>query len=232
MREPTPKIKAPKGVRQDIEEEDDEESYYRYIKENPTAGQQADDSDSEQVEYDDDGNPIRLAKKHIDPLPPIDHSTMQYEPFEKNFYEEHGDIKSLTSSQVEELKIKLGIRVSGVLIPKPVCSFAHFNFDEKLISIIRKSEFTQPTAIQSQAIPAALSGRDVIGIAQTGSGKTAAFLWPMIVHILDQPTLKPGNNVAKVIAGSRKNEFFCRRWPCWTYLGSNSRIKSTDIHGS
>lgn len=51
--------------------------------------------------------------------------------------------------------------------------------------------------IQSQAIPAALSGRDVIGIAQTGSGKTAAFLWPMIVHILDQPELKPGNIIIK-----------------------------------
>lgn len=45
---------------------------------------------------------------------------------------------------------------------------------------------------QAQAIPAALSGRDVIGIAQTGSGKTAAFLWPMIVHIMDQPALKEG----------------------------------------
>ena len=46
--------------------------------------------------------------------------------------------------------------------------------------------------MQAQAIPAALSGRDVIGIAQTGSGKTAAFLWPMIVHIMDQPALKEG----------------------------------------
>lgn len=36
---------------------------------------------------------------------------------------------------------------------------------------------------------AALSGRDVIGIAQTGSGKTAAFIWPMLVHIMDQDYL-------------------------------------------
>jgi superfamily II DNA/RNA helicase len=34
-----------------------------------------------------------------------------------------------------------------------------------------------------------MSGRDVIGIAKTGSGKTAAFLWPMLVHIMDQPRL-------------------------------------------
>lgn len=146
--QPTPKIKPLKGVRHDIEEEDDEESYYRFIKENPMAGQQADDSDSEQIEYDEDGNPLRLAKKHIDPLPPIDHSTIQYEPFEKNFYEEHDGIRNLTGDQVEDLKIKLGIRVSGVSVPKPVCSFAHFSFDEKLMNVIRKSEFTQPTAIQ------------------------------------------------------------------------------------
>ena len=85
--DPSNKTKV-KGVRQDIEEEDDEESYYRYIKENPLAGLQADDSDSEQIEYDEDGNPIKIAKKHIDPLPPMDHSNITYPPFEKNFYEE------------------------------------------------------------------------------------------------------------------------------------------------
>ena len=56
--------------------------------------------------------------------------------------------------------------------------------------MIRKSEYTQPTPIQAQAIPVALSGRDLIGIAKTGSGKTAAYLWPMIVHIMDQPQLR------------------------------------------
>lgn len=40
--------------------------------------------------------------------------------------------------------------------------------------------------IPSKAIPIALSGRDIIGIAKTGSGKTAAFIWPMLVHIMDQ----------------------------------------------
>lgn len=57
----------------------------------------------------------------------------------------------------------------------------------------------QPTPIQSQAIPTALSGRDLIGIAKTGSGKTAAFLWPLIVHILDQPRLKPGDGIIGLI---------------------------------
>lgn len=40
--------------------------------------------------------------------------------------------------------------MSGFSVPKPVCSFAHFNFDEALMAVIRKLEYTQPTPIQSQ----------------------------------------------------------------------------------
>jgi len=50
--------------------------------------------------------------------------------------------------------------------------------------------FEAPTAIQSQALPAIMSGRDVIGIAKTGSGKTIAFLLPMFRHIKDQKPLE------------------------------------------
>lgn len=44
-----------------------------------------------------------------------------------------------------------------------------------------------------QSIPIALLGRDIIGIAKTGSGKTAAYLWPALVHIMDQPELQVGD---------------------------------------
>jgi len=45
----------------------------------------------------------------------------------------------------------------------------------------------------SQGIPIALSGRDIIGIAKTGSGKTAAYIWPLLIHIMDQRELQPGD---------------------------------------
>ncbi len=86
-----------------------------------------------------------MNQKIIDPLPPIDHSTIEYESFEKNFYQEHDEIKALSSQQVEDLRKVFGIKVSGFAAPKPVSSFAHFNFDEQLMKVIRKSEFTQPT---------------------------------------------------------------------------------------
>lgn len=93
----------------------------------------------------------------------------------------------------------MNLRVGGLKPPRPVCSFAHFQFDKLLIEAIRKSEYEQPTPIQAMAIPAALSGRDVLGIAKTGSGKTAAYLWPAIVHIMDQPDLKTGEGPIAVI---------------------------------
>ena len=70
---------------------------------------------------------------------------------------------------------------------------------------IIKAEYSQPTPIQSQAIPIALSGRDCLGIAKTGSGKTAAYLWPMLIHIMDQPELKPGDGpIGLILAPTRE----------------------------
>lgn len=209
--EPTPmkmstkeSVKDSRGVRADLEEEDAEESYYRYMEKNPNAGVGSfvtgSDDEAEYCEYDEDGNPIPSnAKRQIDPLPMIYHSEITYPKFEKNFYNEHEEIAKLSVAEVVELRRKLGIRVSGPSAPKPVTSFAHFNFDEQLLKTIRKLEYTQPTPIQAQAIPAALSGRDLIGIAKTGSGKTAAFIWPLIVHIMDQPELKKGDGPIGVI---------------------------------
>uniref|UniRef100_A0A069DW43 RNA helicase n=1 Tax=Panstrongylus megistus TaxID=65343 RepID=A0A069DW43_9HEMI len=194
-----------KGIRDDIEEEDVEESYYRYMEENPRAGIQEEESDME-IEYDEDGNPIAPKKsKYIDPLPAIDHSTIEYSEFIKNFYVEHEDIANLDENKVVDLRTTLGIRVSGANPPKPVTSFGHFGFDEQLMKAIRKSEYTQPTPIQAQAVPAALSGRDIIGIAKTGSGKTAAFIWPLLVHIMDQKELTVGDGpIGLILAPTRE----------------------------
>uniref|UniRef100_A0A3B4VMB1 ATP-dependent RNA helicase DDX42 n=1 Tax=Seriola dumerili TaxID=41447 RepID=A0A3B4VMB1_SERDU len=187
------------GIRDDIEEEDEQEAYFRYMAENPTAGL-TQEEEEENIDYDSDGNPIAAAtKKIIMPLPPIDHSEIDYSPFEKNFYNEHEELSNLTGTQVLELRQKLNLRVSGAAPPKPCTSFAHFSFDEQLMHQIRKSEYTQPTPIQCQGVPIALSGRDMIGIAKTGSGKTAAFIWPMLVHIMDQKELEAGEGPIAVI---------------------------------
>jgi superfamily II DNA/RNA helicase len=58
--------------------------------------------------------------------------------------------------------------------------FADLGLSEQLIQAVTDSGYTTPTAIQAQAIPSVLMGKDIIGIAQTGTGKTAAFVLPMI----------------------------------------------------
>ena len=60
-----------------------------------------------------------------------------------------------------------------------------------LLRAISEKGYTVPTEIQSAAIPAILSGRDIVGSAQTGSGKTAAFALPMLHHIAQTPSNAP-----------------------------------------
>lgn len=66
-------------------------------------------------------------------------------------------------------------------------TFADLGVREELCDACENLKFTTPTPIQAQAIPLALEGRDVIGLAETGSGKTAAFVLPILQSLLDKP---------------------------------------------
>ncbi len=68
-------------------------------------------------------------------------------------------------------------------IPSSPTRFSELGLAPKLLEILEKARFSSPTPIQEQAIPVALQGEDVIGIAQTGTGKTLAFSLPMIQQI-------------------------------------------------
>lgn len=67
-------------------------------------------------------------------------------------------------------------------------TFAELGLSEKVLKAIEDAGYTQPTPIQNQAIPLALEGRDLIGLAQTGTGKTAAFTLPIIEQLVDGPS--------------------------------------------
>jgi superfamily II DNA/RNA helicase len=62
-------------------------------------------------------------------------------------------------------------------------SFSHLGLSEKVLSAVAAAGYTTPTPIQDQAIPHVLAGNDVLGIAQTGTGKTAAFTLPMLTKL-------------------------------------------------
>ena len=74
-------------------------------------------------------------------------------------------------------------QVQGRGVPRPVAAFDEVGFPEYLMTTIRAQGFPSPTPIQCQAWPMALSGRDLVAIAQTGSGKTISFALPAMLHI-------------------------------------------------
>jgi ATP-dependent RNA helicase RhlE len=67
-------------------------------------------------------------------------------------------------------------------------AFESFGLHESLLKVLPEIGFEKPTPIQQQAIPVVLSGKDLLGSAQTGTGKTAAFLLPVLHRLLTEPT--------------------------------------------
>nr|CAD1833572.1 unnamed protein product [Ananas comosus var. bracteatus] len=108
----------------------------------------------------------------------------------RTYYEEKPSISGMSEQDVADYRKSLGFRVSGFDVSKPIKLFEDCGFSTALMNAISKQGYEKPTPIQCQALPIVLSGRDIIGIAKTGSGKTVAFVLPMIVHIMDQPEIE------------------------------------------
>uniref|UniRef100_A0A7C9AE21 RNA helicase n=1 Tax=Opuntia streptacantha TaxID=393608 RepID=A0A7C9AE21_OPUST len=93
------------------------------------------------------------------------------------------------------------VEVSGQDVPPAVNSFAEIDLGDGLNENIKRCKYVKPTPIQRHAIPIAMAGRDLMACAQTGSGKTAAFCFPIIAGILRQGLPPPrGGRVAFPLA--------------------------------
>lgn len=139
-------------------------------------------------------------------------------------------MKERPQSEVQAYRKKHDITVTGNDVPKPTTTFEEASFPDYVLSEVQRSGFKEPTPIQGQSWPVALSGRDVIGIAQTGSGKTCAYILPAIVHINAQPYLNKGDGpIVLVLAPTRElaNQI---KEDCAKFGGS-SRIKCTCVYG-
>ncbi|XP_061155747.1 probable ATP-dependent RNA helicase DDX46 isoform X3 [Syngnathus typhle] len=133
-------------------------------------------------------------------LEPVDHGKIQYEPYRKNFYVEVPDLARMSNEDVIAYRLELeGITVKGKGCPKPIKTWVQCGVSMKILNALKKQGYEKPTPIQAQAIPAVMSGRDLIGIAKTGSGKTVAFLLPMFRHIVDQRPLEESEGPIAVI---------------------------------
>ncbi|KAK7925220.1 hypothetical protein WMY93_007530 [Mugilogobius chulae] len=124
-------------------------------------------------------------------LEPVDHGKIEYESYRKNFYVEVPELAKMSPEEVIAYRAELeGITVKGKGCPKPIRTWVQCGVSMKILNSLKKHNYEKPTPIQAQAIPAIMSGRDLIGIAKTGSGKTIAFLLPMFRHIMDQRPLE------------------------------------------
>ncbi|KAH8551768.1 P-loop containing nucleoside triphosphate hydrolase protein [Umbelopsis sp. PMI_123] len=90
-------------------------------------------------------------------------------------------------------KEDFNISCKGGGIPNPIRSWPESNLPQKILDVIDQVGYKDPTPIQRQTIPIGLQNRDIIGIAETGSGKTASFVIPMLVYINDLPKLDESN---------------------------------------
>jgi ATP-dependent RNA helicase RhlE len=105
-------------------------------------------------------------------------------------------------------------------------SFQNFNLDARLLAGIKDAGFDTPTPIQQQAIPQVLEERDVMGLAQTGTGKTAAFMLPILQRLTTGPRRRvralivvPTRELAEQIHEATKD------------LGRHTKIRSTTVYG-
>jgi ATP-dependent RNA helicase RhlE len=105
-------------------------------------------------------------------------------------------------------------------------SFESFTLDARIRAGIQLAGYSTPTPIQKQAIPPSLQGRDLIGIAQTGTGKTAAFMLP----ILQRLTTHPGRGVRALILAPTR-ELAEQTHQATRQLGGRTRVRSVSIYG-
>jgi ATP-dependent RNA helicase DDX5/DBP2 len=150
--------------------------------------------------------------------------------FEKNFYHEHPAVAARPDHEVQQFLQENEITTKGAHAPRPVMSFVEAGFPDYVLHAIQRAGYTKPSPIQSVPWPVALSGRDMIGVAATGSGKTAGFLLPAIVHINAQPELKRGDGPIVLGLAPTRELAVQIQGECEKF-GKASRIRSSCVYG-
>ena len=110
----------------------------------------------------------------------------------RNGIDIHWSAKPLERMRERDWRIfkeDFNIATKGGNIPNPMRSWKESGLPSRLLDIVDQVGYAEPSAVQRAAIPVALQSRDLIGVAVTGSGKTAAFLLPLLVYISELPEL-------------------------------------------
>jgi len=117
-------------------------------------------------------------------------------------------LREMTPERADELRKKWHILVEGRDLPPPIKNFRDMRFPPAILDALTAKGIARPTPIQVQGLPVALSGRDMIGIAFTGSGKTLVFTLPLLMWALQEelrmPLTRGEGPVGIIVAPSRE----------------------------
>ena len=109
-------------------------------------------------------------------------------------------------------------------------SFKNLNIISPLQRVLTKEKYTTPTPIQVKAIPYLLKGNDLIGIAQTGTGKTAAFALPILQRMSEEPKI-PFQGAPRVLVLAPTRELAAQIGQSFATYGHFLRFRHTVIFG-
>ena len=153
-------------------------------------------SQSQQIDWMEDrgkkqrpGDRLKKPKWDLSSLPQV----------VRNFYREHPSVSRRKDIAIQEFRKSRDINVKGRDVLKPIVSIEETNFPTHLLEQLQSSNIFDPTAIQCQGWPIALAGRNLVAVAETGSGKTLSYLLPGIVHATYQPFLAPDEGPIVVV---------------------------------
>ncbi len=104
--------------------------------------------------------------------------------------------------------------------------FKKFNLDQRLLAAVNHAGYVVPTPVQNEAIPAALAGHDIIGTAQTGTGKTAAFVLPILNRLLTGPKRR-----VRALVLTPTRELAEQNHETFREFGAGTGIRSATIYG-
>lgn len=103
-------------------------------------------------------------------------------------------VRHRTSADNDRLREKYRIVVEGANVPPPCRTFADMKIPPPVTKELKKRGISRPNPFQMQGLPILFSGRDMIGIASTGSGKTLVFTLPLVMYCIEQETKMPFND--------------------------------------
>lgn len=166
------------------------------------------------------------------PLSEPDWTSLNLTPITKDFYQPNESALARSADEIAAFRAEHQITVASDpdTIPNPMLSFEDITLPPYVAGELQKRAYAKPTPIQAQGWPIALSGQNMVGIAQTGSGKTLGFTLPAIVHIKNQPPLARGDGpIALVLAPTRELAQQIQRVA--HEYGSGAGVRQTAVFG-